>query len=58
VADGILDAVAPLIEGAASYEEILAKLPETINRMPTALVVDTLVKSMFKARSIGDAQDG
>ena len=58
VADGILEAVAPLIEGAASYEEILAKLPETLNRMPTALVVDTLVKSMFKARSLGDARDG
>lgn len=58
VADGVLGAVESVIEAAESYEDLLARLPETLRHMPTALVVDTLVKGMFKARSTGDQKDG
>ncbi|MBN2740041.1 MAG: DUF935 domain-containing protein [Rhodobacteraceae bacterium] len=58
VADGMLSAIETALEDAGSYEDLLAKLPETIKHMPTALVVDTLVKGMFKARVTGDQKDG
>jgi len=58
VADGVLGAVETVLKDAGSYEDLLAKLPETIKHMPTALVVDTLVKGMFKARVTGDQKDG
>ena len=57
VADGVLGAVETALKDADSYEDLLAKLPETIKHMPTALVVDTLVKGMFKARVTGDQKD-
>ncbi len=50
-------AVAEAIDGADSYEAVLERLPETLRLMPTGLLVDTLVKGMFKARAVGDAQD-
>ena len=58
VANGVLDAVETAIDTSESYEELLARLPETLRHMPTALVVDTLVKGMFKARALGDQKDG
>lgn len=58
VADGVLGAVESVIEAAESYDDLLARLPETLRHMPTALVVDTLVKGMFKARTTGDQKDG
>lgn len=57
VADGVLGAVEAALEGAESYEDLLAKLPEAIRHMPTAVVVETLVKGMFKARATGDQKD-
>lgn len=58
VSDGMLAAVETALETATSYDELLASLPETMRHMPTALVVETLVKGMFKARAIGDQKDG
>jgi phage gp29-like protein len=58
VASDLQDAIATAVDGAESYEELLKALPETLRHMPTALVVDTLVKGMFKARVTGDQQDG
>jgi hypothetical protein len=36
---------------------VLERLPEALRQMPSALLIDTLVKGMFKARAVGDAQD-
>lgn len=58
VVGGMEAAIATAVDGAESYEDILAALPETLRHMPTGLLVDTLVKGMFKARAIGDQQDG
>jgi Protein of unknown function (DUF935) len=58
VADGMDAALATVIDGAASYEEVLERLPETLRLMPTAVLVETLVKGMFKARALGDQKDG
>lgn len=58
VADDMQAAVATAIEDATSYDDVLARLPEALRHMPTAIVVDTLVKGMFKARAVGDVQDG
>lgn len=58
LADGMLAAVETALESTTSYDELLAALPETMRHMPTALVVETLVKGMFKARAVGDQKDG
>lgn len=58
LADGLQAAVGSAVEGAETYEEVLAKLPEVLRLMPTGLAVETLVKGMFKARVIGDQVDG
>jgi phage gp29-like protein len=50
-------AIAGAIDGADSYEAVLERLPEALRQMPSALLIDTLVKGMFKARAVGDAQD-
>jgi hypothetical protein len=50
-------AVAGAIDGADSYEAVLERLPEALRQMPSALLIDTLVKGMFQARAVGDAQD-
>jgi phage gp29-like protein len=57
VGEGMEAAIAAAIDGADSYEGVLDRLPETLRQMPTALLIDTLVKGMFKARAVGDAQD-
>ncbi len=46
------------VEQATSYEDLIARLPLALKSMPTAVLVDTLVKGMFKARTLGDATDG
>lgn len=51
-------AIAQAVEGAQSYDELLARLPEALSHMPTALTVETLVKALFKARALGDQRDG
>lgn len=58
VAGTMEGAVTAAVEAAESYEALLAALPETLRHMPTGLVVETLVKGMFKARVLGDQQDG
>jgi phage gp29-like protein len=50
-------AIAGAIDGADSYEAVLERLPEALRQMPSALLIDTLVKGMFRARAVGDAQD-
>ena len=50
-------AIAGAIDGAKSYEAVLERLPEALRQMPSALLIDTLVKGMFQARAVGDAQD-
>ena len=50
-------AIAGAIDGADSYEAVLERLPEALRQMPSALLIDTLVKGMFQARAVGDAQD-
>jgi phage gp29-like protein len=50
-------AIAGAIDGADSYEAVLERLPGALRQMPSALLIDTLVKGMFKARAVGDAQD-
>ncbi|MEO1950686.1 DUF935 domain-containing protein [Thioclava sp.] len=58
VADGLLEAVEAAVADATSYEDLVAKLPETIRHMPSGVLVETLVKGMFKARATGDQNDG
>ena len=58
IAGGMEAAISAAVDGADSYEDLLAALPETLRHMPTGLVVETLVKGMFKARALGDQQDG
>ncbi|PTE15942.1 DUF935 domain-containing protein [Pseudogemmobacter blasticus] len=58
LADGLQDAVGTAVDGATSYEDLLARLPEALRHMPTGLAVETLVKGMFKARVVGDQVDG
>ncbi len=58
LADGLQEGIASAVDGAASYEELLEKLPEALSHMPTALAVETLVKGLFNARALGDQKDG
>jgi phage gp29-like protein len=58
LADELYAEIESLIDRAESYDDLLASLPEAIRYMPTGLAVETLVKSMFKARAEGDAPRG
>jgi phage gp29-like protein len=58
VAGGMEAAIAEALDGAGSYDEALARLPEALRLMPTAVLVETLVKGMFRARAFGDGTDG
>lgn len=58
LAGGMEAAISAAVDGSDSYEDMLAALPETLRHMPTGIVVETLVKGMFKARALGDQQDG
>lgn len=53
----VLDPVLDAIEGAQDYEDAMRRLAEVAPRMSTAPLIDTLVKGMFKARSMGDVSD-
>jgi phage gp29-like protein len=57
VGDAMEAAIAEAVEGADSYDAVLERLPEAMRLMPSALLIDTLVKGMFKARALGDARD-
>jgi phage gp29-like protein len=57
VGAGMEAAIAEAVDGADSYEAVLERLPEALRQMPSALLIDTLVKGMFRARAVGDAQD-
>lgn len=57
LADGLMAAIASVMDRAASYEDAIRLLPEALAHMPTGLAVDTLVKGMFKARALGDSRD-
>ena len=43
------------IAGATSYEDALAALGQL--QLPSAVVIDALVKGMFRARALGDVRD-
>ncbi|WP_151720209.1 DUF935 domain-containing protein [Gemmobacter serpentinus] len=58
LANQMQSAIATAVDGAQSYEELLARLPEALSLMPTSLTVETLVKGLFKARALGDRVDG
>jgi phage gp29-like protein len=51
-------AIRAVVDEAEDYEDLLARLPEALKRMPTAVLVETLVKGMFQARAVGDDRDG
>ncbi len=51
-------AIRAAVEASDSFDDLLTRLPEALKRMPTAIMVDTLVKGMFKARALGDDRDG
>lgn len=51
-------AIRAAVEASDSYDDLLTRLPQALKRMPTAILVDTLVKGMFKARALGDDRDG
>lgn len=51
-----LDPITDAIEGAASYEDALARL-DALPGLSTAQIIDALVKGMFKARTYGDVRD-
>jgi len=57
VGAGMEAAIAEAVDGADSHEAVLERLPEALRQMPSALLIDTLVKGMFRARAVGDAQD-
>ena len=54
----MLAPVEAIVASATSYEEILERLPQALPGMPASRLVDSLVKAMFKARALGDVQDG
>ncbi|WP_323033532.1 hypothetical protein [Paracoccus sp. (in: a-proteobacteria)] len=56
--DELQAAIATVMDGASSYEDVLQRLPEALAHMPTGLAVQTLVKGMFKGRVLGDQRDG
>lgn len=58
VADGLESAINVAVDGATSFDDLIARLPETLQHLPTSLAVETLVKGMFKARALGDQNDG
>jgi phage gp29-like protein len=51
-----LDPVIDAIDGADSYEDALARL-DALPGMDSALLIDTLVRGLFKARALGDVRD-
>jgi Mu-like prophage protein gp29 len=53
----IIDPVAAMIQGAGSYEEVIAKLPALIGEMDPEEIVQSLAKAAFKARGLGDVKD-
>lgn len=57
VTDDMLAPIAEIIETSSSYEEIERRLDE-LPGLPVNRMIDTLVKAMFKARSLGDVKDG
>jgi len=57
VSDQMQAALGEAVEQAESYEDLLARLPEALKAMPTAVLIETLVKGMFKARALGDGGD-
>lgn len=50
-----LDPIRAAIAGATSYEDALAALGQL--QLPSAVVIDALVKGMFRARALGDVRD-
>lgn len=58
VSDEMQTAIQAAVDGAQSYDQLLTNLPEALRLMPTAMIVETLVKGMFKARAVGDDRDG
>ena len=58
LADDLQGAIATVMDGATSYEDVLKRLPEALAHMPTGLAVETLVKGLFQARALGDVRDG
>ena len=57
VVSPIMAPVIEVLETATTYEEALAALADAFPQMDARPLIDTLVKSAFKARALGDASD-
>ncbi|AZV77898.1 DUF935 domain-containing protein [Parasedimentitalea marina] len=55
VVSPILAPVMEVLETTTTYDEALAALADTFPQMDTRPLIDTLVKSAFKARALGDS---
>ncbi|PTE20235.1 DUF935 domain-containing protein [Cereibacter changlensis JA139] len=58
VQDDLLGPVERAILDAATYEEAMAALTAVLPEMAASRLIDTLVQASFKARALGDVQDG
>ncbi|MFO1174467.1 MAG: DUF935 domain-containing protein [Paracoccaceae bacterium] len=58
VMDEVLAPVEELVAKAGSYDEVMNGLAETMPKAGASKLIDALVKGMFKARAVGDRQDG
>lgn len=58
VAAELVEPAIAAVVGAASYEEAMAALAGVAPAMGSSRMIDGLVQAMFKARSLGDVQDG
>lgn len=54
----LLGPVEDAIAGADSYEDALERLAKVLPNMGSSKLIEGLVKGMFKARALGDVQDG
>jgi len=57
VMNEIMGPLLAAIDGAESYEDAIARL-DNLPGLPSAELIDALVKGMFKARALGDLKDG
>jgi phage gp29-like protein len=55
VMEDVLGPIEAIVAGAATYQELKARLAEAAPQLGASRLIDALVKGMFKARAIGDA---
>lgn len=58
VADEALAPIEEIVASSTSYEEAMARLAEALPQMGGARLIEALVKGSFRARALGDIQDG